>query len=55
MIAAEMERLTDLTEMVLLNRRQKGLRAEEFEQKLSHRIVGQEQAKKRLGLKKSNI
>jgi len=41
---AEMERQTGLTEAVLLNPEQKGLRAEEFEQKLSHRIVGQEQA-----------
>jgi ATP-dependent Clp protease ATP-binding subunit ClpA len=44
MIATEMKRQTDLTETVLLNPDQKGLRAEEFEQELSHRIVGQEQA-----------
>src|SRR6266404_178714 len=44
MIATEMKRQTDLTETVLLNPEQKGLRAEEFEQELSHRIVGQEQA-----------
>jgi len=41
---AEMNRPTGLMETVLLNPEQKGLRAEEFEQKLSHRIVGQEQA-----------
>jgi ATP-dependent Clp protease ATP-binding subunit ClpB len=45
---AEMERQTDLMETVLLNPEQKGLRAEEFEQKLSHRIVGQEQAVRRM-------
>ena len=41
MIATEMkmERQTDLTETVLLNPEQKGLRAKEFEQKLAHRIV----------------
>jgi ATP-dependent Clp protease ATP-binding subunit ClpB len=44
MITAEMERLTDLTETVLLNPEQKGLRAKEFEQELSQRIVGQERA-----------
>jgi ATP-dependent Clp protease ATP-binding subunit ClpB len=44
MIATEMERQTDLTETVLLNPEQKGLRAQEFEQKLSNRIVGQERA-----------
>jgi len=44
MIAAEMKRQRDLTETVLLNPRQKGLRAEEFEQELSQRIVGQERA-----------
>jgi ATP-dependent Clp protease ATP-binding subunit ClpB len=44
MIATEMKRQTDLTETVLLNPEQKGLRAEEFEQELSHRIVGQERA-----------
>jgi ATP-dependent Clp protease ATP-binding subunit ClpA len=41
---AEMERQMDLAETVLLNPEQKGLRAAEFEQKLSHRIVGQAQA-----------
>lgn len=41
---AEMERRMDLAETVLLNPEQKGLRAEEFEQKLSQRIVGQAQA-----------
>ncbi len=44
----EMERQTDLTETVLLNPEQKGPRAEEFEQKLSHRIVGQERAVSRM-------
>jgi ATP-dependent Clp protease ATP-binding subunit ClpA len=44
MIATEVKRQTDLTETVLLNPEQKGLRGEEFEQKLSHRIVGQEPA-----------
>jgi ATP-dependent Clp protease ATP-binding subunit ClpB len=44
MIATEMKRQTDLTETVLLNPEQKGLRAEEFEQELSRRIVGQERA-----------
>jgi len=44
MISAEMKRQTDLTEAVLLNPKQKGARAEEFEQQLSHRIVGQERA-----------
>jgi ATP-dependent Clp protease ATP-binding subunit ClpB len=41
---AGMERQMDLAETVLLNPEQKGLRAAEFEQKLSHRIVGQAQA-----------
>jgi ATP-dependent Clp protease ATP-binding subunit ClpB len=44
----EMELQTDLTETVLLNPEQKGPRAEEFEQKLSHRIVGQERAIRRM-------
>src|SRR5258705_3673922 len=44
----EMERQTDLTETVLLNPEQKGLRAKEFEQMLSHRIVGQEEAVRRM-------
>ncbi len=44
MIAVEIKRQTDLMETVLLNPEQKGLRAQEFEQKLSHRIVGQERA-----------
>ena len=48
MIATEMKRQTDLTETVLLNPEQKGLRAEEFEQKLSHCIVGQERAVRRM-------
>ena len=48
MSAVEMKRQTDLTETVLLNPDQKGLRAGEFEQKLSERIVGQEQAVRRL-------
>lgn len=48
MIAAKTERRTDLTETVLLNPEQKGLRAEEFEQQLSHRIVGQERAVRRM-------
>jgi ATP-dependent Clp protease ATP-binding subunit ClpA len=45
---AEMERQKDLTETVLLNPEQKGPRAKEFEQKLSHRIVGQERAVRRM-------
>jgi len=44
MSGAEMERQADLTETVLLNPEQKGLRAKDFEQKLSQRIVGQERA-----------
>ena len=44
MSGAEMERQADLTETVLLNPEQKGLRAKEFDQKLSQRIVGQERA-----------
>ena len=48
MIATEVKRQTDFTETVLLNPEQKGLRAEEFEQKLSHRIVGQERAVRRM-------
>ena len=44
----EMERQTDLTETVLLNPEQKGLRAKEFEQMLSQRIVGQEEAVRRM-------
>src|SRR5258705_210601 len=50
MIATEMEmkRQTDLTETVLLNPEQKGLRAKEFEQMLSRRIVGQEEAVRRM-------
>jgi ATP-dependent Clp protease ATP-binding subunit ClpB len=51
MIATEMELeiQSGLKETVLLNPEQKGLRAEEFEQELSNRIVGQEQAVRRLG------
>ena len=45
----EMERESGLVETVLLNPEQKGLRAEEFEQELYNRIVGQEQAVRRLG------
>jgi ATP-dependent Clp protease ATP-binding subunit ClpA len=45
---AEMERQTDLTETVLLNPGQKGQRAEAFEQKLSHHIVGQDRAVRRM-------
>jgi ATP-dependent Clp protease ATP-binding subunit ClpB len=45
---AEMEKPTDFTQTVLLNPQQKGLRAKEFEQKLSQRIVGQEQAVRRM-------
>ena len=45
---AEMERQTDLTETVLLNPEKKGQRAAEFEQKLSHHIVGQERAVSRM-------
>ena len=48
MIAAEMGRQTDLTGAVLLNPDQKGLRAEEFESELAHRIVGQERAVRRM-------
>ena len=44
MIATEMKTNTDLMETVLLNPKQKGLRAEEFEQKLAQRIVGQDRA-----------
>src|SRR5215210_1712905 len=51
MIATEMQReiQPSLMETVLLNPEQKGLRAEEFEQELSNRIIGQEQAVQRLG------
>jgi ATP-dependent Clp protease ATP-binding subunit ClpB len=51
MIATEMQREIQpgLMETVLLNPEQKGLRAEEFEQELSNRIIGQEQAVRRLG------
>jgi ATP-dependent Clp protease ATP-binding subunit ClpB len=48
MVATEMKTQTDLTETVLLNPEKKGLRAEEFEQKLSHLIVGQERAVSRM-------
>ncbi|MCM3904983.1 MAG: AAA family ATPase [Pyrinomonadaceae bacterium] len=48
MITTKMKRQTDLTEAVLLNPQEKGSRAEEFEQQLSHRIVGQEQAVRRM-------
>src|ERR1700675_914589 len=48
MIAAELVRQTNLMETVLLNPERKGLRADEFEQKLSQRIVGQEQAVRRM-------
>jgi ATP-dependent Clp protease ATP-binding subunit ClpB len=50
MIATEMEmdKQPGLMETVLLNPEQKGLQAEEFEEGLSHRIVGQEQAVRRL-------
>src|SRR5260370_1090620 len=44
----EMERQADLTETVLLNPAEKGLRAQNFEEKLSHRIVGQEEAVRRM-------
>ena len=51
MIATEMQREIQpgLMETVLLNPEQKGLRAEEFEQELSNRIIGQEEAVRRLG------
>src|SRR5215210_1726893 len=51
MITTEMEREIQpgLMETVLLNPEQKGLRAEEFEQELSNRIIGQEQAVRQLG------
>lgn len=45
----ELEIQSGLMETVLLNPEQKGLRAEEFEQELSNRIIGQEQAVQRLG------
>ena len=45
---AGMERQTDLMKTVLLNPEQRGLRADGFEQKLSHRIVGQERAVRRM-------
>jgi ATP-dependent Clp protease ATP-binding subunit ClpA len=48
MIAAELVRQTNLMETVPLNPEQKGLWADEFEQKLSQRIVGQEQAVRRM-------
>ena len=50
MVATEMEmqKHLGLMETVLLNPEQKSLRAEEFEQKLSNRIVGQEEAVGRL-------
>jgi ATP-dependent Clp protease ATP-binding subunit ClpA len=48
MIATEMKTQTALLETVLLNPEQKGLRAEEFEQKLAQRIVGQERAVRRM-------
>jgi ATP-dependent Clp protease ATP-binding subunit ClpB len=44
MIATEMKRQTGLAETVLLNPEEKGLRAGEFEHKLSQLIVGQERA-----------
>ena len=44
MITTKMKKQPDLMETVLLNPEKKGSRADEFEQKLSHRIVGQEQA-----------
>jgi ATP-dependent Clp protease ATP-binding subunit ClpB len=50
MIATEMgmERQAGLMETVLLNPEEKGVRAETFEQQLANRIVGQEQAVRRL-------
>ena len=50
MVAIEMEMQTPagLMETVLLNPDQKGLRAEGFEQELSNRIVGQQEAVRRL-------
>ena len=50
MIATEMgmERQAGLMETVLLNPEQKGVRAETFEQQLANRIIGQEQAVRRL-------
>jgi ATP-dependent Clp protease ATP-binding subunit ClpB len=44
MIALQMKRKTDLTGPVLLNPQQKSSRANDFEQELLRRIVGQEQA-----------
>src|SRR4051794_30869823 len=41
---AELERQTDMTEMVLLNPEMKSSRGREFEQELSNRIIGQERA-----------
>src|SRR6201991_1984898 len=48
MIAIEMRRQADLTETVLLNPAEKGLRTQTFEEKLSHLIVGQEEAVRRM-------
>jgi|GEM_PF-3163885 len=48
MIATEMKTQTNFRQTVLLNPDQKGPRAEESEQKLAHRIVGQARAIRRL-------
>jgi ATP-dependent Clp protease ATP-binding subunit ClpA len=45
---AELEKQTDMTNMVLLNPELKSSRAQEFEQKLSSRIIGQERAVRRM-------
>jgi ATP-dependent Clp protease ATP-binding subunit ClpA len=48
MIATQTKLDTDLTETILLNPQQKGLRAEDFERQLAQRIVGQENAVHRM-------
>ena len=48
MIAMKMRSQVDLTETVLLDPAAKGLRAQAFQDKLSHRIVGQEEAVRRM-------
>jgi ATP-dependent Clp protease ATP-binding subunit ClpA len=45
---AELEKQTDMTNMVLLNPELKSSRAQEFEQMLSSRIIGQERAVRRM-------
>ena len=48
MIATEMKAQPIMAEKILLNPRQRGTRAEEFERRLSHRIVGQDEAVRRM-------